>query len=180
MLQQCCTHGRARPAHLGLPGVACAGKTCPTLPVRAFGLPRRSSDLQPLRPWQPLLRRWMREHGSPRAAARCWRALSKQLRRAHQARRAHPVLATAQGRAGAIGDASGFPTRPARCCTGCHSTNSAGHRGDGHFLTMHLHTLYRRCERDPVGSHTGGSGNLALPLVRSWLQAARAPWLPAA
>ena len=154
------------------------GQSCSTLPVRA--LPRPGSDLQRLRPWQSLLRRRMRERGPPRVAARRRRALPRQLLGAYQARLAHPALATAQGRAAAIGDASGFPPCPGGCCTGWPSTNRAGHHCDGHPPAMHLYTLYRRGECCHVGRHPQGSGCLAMPLVSPRLHAARAPRVPSA
>ena len=175
MLHQCCIRGRSRPAPLRLAEGAHAGSTCQILPLRT--LSHSGLGLQPLRPGSALLRHWVRIHDPPRLAARRRPALSTRPHRAHQACLANPVLASASGGEGAIGDASGFPCRTPGCCTGGRSTNRARHCGDGTLPAMHHHAQGLGRHPNP-GGHRDHARRLAMPLVLLALRTASAPWIP--
>lgn len=162
-------------SRMGLNAHANTSAAAQALSVRP--LSQRCRHLQPLRPGSALLRHWVRIHDPPRLAARRRQALSTRPHRAHQACLANPVLASASGGEGAIGDASGFPCRTPGCCTGGRSTNRARHCGDGTLPAMHHHAQGLGRHPNP-GGHRDHARRLAMPLVLLALRTASAPWIP--
>lgn len=157
------------------------GTSCSILPLRV--LPQAGLGLQRLRSGSALLRHWVRVQDPSRPATRRRPTLPTQLRWTHQACLANPALARAPGRRDrAIGDASGFTSRTAGCCTACtasHCIVDVRHRGGGARPAMRHYAHDRRLGLSRLGRHPEHPRRLALPLVRRGLPTARSSWIPA-
>lgn len=165
--------GDFRPTHLWFSRGAHVRTPGQTLPVCA--LPSPGSGVQPMRPWPTLLRCRVRRHFPTDPTTRGRESLPARPQWASQTRGPHAPMAPAPRRISKDSDASGFPCRPCRCCTGGQriTPGNLARFTDSNAMQHIRPQLEQRKHQHRSSTSIG----LALPLVPITMPGAGAPEL---